>query len=252
MTREIEDRERGFFDGHYESGAWNPKGFELIVRRDLAALLRHARGRRMGRVLSIGCGTGSFECLLAPHADSVLAIDLSAPAIEIARRRAEAAGLRNVEFRCQPLSELRMEGEFDGIVCLAFLHHVPEGELPALLRSVHDQLRPGGFFFTQDPNRGGILRTVGRVVLGARYDTYHSPDERELEPDDIARQLRAAGFERAEIGWIDVALIPGHYVFPRSGGWLMHAIAALDRVFCATPLRSLASGFTSFATRTAR
>jgi cyclopropane fatty-acyl-phospholipid synthase-like methyltransferase len=249
MTRDVEGRERAFFDRHYEAGAWNPTGFELRVRRDLAALLRLAKGRAIGRVLSIGCGAGSFECLLAPHAESVMGIDLSAEAVERARERAAALGVRNVEFRCQALSELQLDQGFDSIVCLAFLHHVPEKELPSLLRSFHDQLRPGGFFFAQDPNRNGILRSLGRIVLGSRYDRYHSPDERELDPDEVARQLRSAGFDSVEIGWIDLALIPGHYLFPRVGGWLMHVFAALDRVFCATPFARHASGFTVLAAR---
>ncbi len=247
---QVEDREREFFDRHYEEGAWNEVGFELRLARELAALRRFAGGRRLGRVLSIGCGEGPFECLLAPYAESVLGIDLSAEAIAHAQQRAAALGLTNVEFRCQPLSELRQGERFDGIVCLAFLHHVSDSELPALFGSLHAQLRPGGFFFARDPSQRGILRAVGRVVLGSRYDRYHSPDERELDPDEVAQQLLDAGFEAVEIGWIDLALIPGHYLFPRAGAWLMHAFAALDRVFCATPLARFASGFTAFARRT--
>jgi cyclopropane fatty-acyl-phospholipid synthase-like methyltransferase len=200
-------------------------------------------------VLSIGCGDGSVECGLAPHADSVLGIDLSAEAIERARRRAEGQGFRNLEFRCQPLSELATGERFDGIVCLAFLHHVPEAELPGLLARLHAQLHPGGFFFARDPSRRALLRALGRFVLGARYDRYHSPDERELDSEQVAAQLRAAGFASVEIGWIDVALIPGHYLFPRAGAWPMYLFAALDRAFCATPFARWASGFTVFATR---
>jgi SAM-dependent methyltransferase len=247
MSRDVEGREQIFFDRHYEAGAWHPAGFELRVRRDLAALRRHAGGRRLGRVLSIGCGSGAFECRLAAHAESVVGIDLSAEAVDHARERAAALGLRNVEFRCQPLSDLDAEGEFDGIVCIAFLHHVPAAELPALLSRLRGQLRPGGFVFAQDPSRRGILRALGRVVMGARYDRYHSPDERELDPPEIARQLLDAGFDAVEIGWIDFGLIAGHYLFPGAGAWLMHALAAVDRALCATPLARFASGFTAFA-----
>ena len=132
-------------------------------------------------------------------------------------------------------------------MCIAFLHHVPAAELPALLRRLRGQLRPGGFVFAQDPSRRGILRALGRVVMGARYDRYHSPDERELDPPEIARQLRDAGFDAVEIGWIDLTLIAGHYLFPGAGAWLMQMFAAADRVFCATPLARFASGFTAFA-----
>ena len=251
MTSGVEKRERQFFDRHYGAGAWNPAGDALRLRRELRALLHLAQGRRLGRLLSIGCGEGPFEHLLAPHSESVLAIDLSAEAIEHARARAAALGLANLEFRCQPLSELRTDERFDGIVCLAFLHHVPEAELPALLASLHAQLRPGGFFFARDPSRRGVLRALGRLVLGKRYDRYHSPDERELDADELADQLRAAGFASVEIGWIDLTLIPGHYLFPRAGAWLMHLFVWVDRIFCASPFRRFASGFTVFARRAA-
>ncbi len=245
----VEERERAFFDRHYEQGAWNPTGVRLRLQRELAALRRMSGGRRLGCVLSIGCGEGLFECMLAPHADSVLGIDLSAEAIESARRNEARRGLHNLEFRCQPLSELRVEERFDAIVCLAFLHHVPEAELPGMLASLHARLRPGGFLFARDPSRRGILRALGRLVLGARYDRYHSPDERELDADELAGQLRANGFASVEIGWIDLMLIPGHYLFPRVGAWLMYLFAGIDRVFCALPFARRASGFTVLATR---
>jgi 2-polyprenyl-3-methyl-5-hydroxy-6-metoxy-1,4-benzoquinol methylase len=219
------------------------------VRRELAALRRLTGNRRLGRLISVGCGDGPFECLLAPHAESVLGIDLSSTAIERARARAAAQGLTNVEFRCQAASALDSGERFDGIACVAFLHHVAEPELPALLANLFARLRPGGFLFAQEPSRRGLLRTLGHGLLGTRYHRYHSADERELDPDELTAQLHAAGFGAVEIGWIDLTLIPGQYVFPRAPAALMHAFAALDRVFCATPLARWASSFTVFATR---
>jgi 2-polyprenyl-3-methyl-5-hydroxy-6-metoxy-1,4-benzoquinol methylase len=205
------------------------------------------RGRRIGRVLSIGCGDAPFECLLARHADSVLGLDLSPDGIEKAKERAAALGLVNLEFRCQTVSELRLDESFDGIVCIGLLHHVPKEVLPAMLASLCALLRPGGFFFAREPNKRGFLRPLGRVVLGERYDRYHSPDERELDPEVVAEELRKAGLAAVETGWIDLSLIPGHYLFPRGPRWLMHAFAFVDRVFCASPLARWASGFTIFA-----
>jgi SAM-dependent methyltransferase len=248
MSSGTEDRERDYFERHYEEAAWHPLGAELRLDRDAAALLRLAGGR-LGRVLSVGCGEGSFECRIAPHAESVLGIDLSRRAIERVRQRAAASGLRNVEFRCMPLSELPSGDRFDTIVCLASLHHVPAPELPEVLARLQQQLVPGGFVFARDPSRRGILRALGRLVLGGSYGRYHSPDERELDPYELAAQLRAAGFAAVEIGWIDFFLIPGHYMLPRAPGWMMRLFTAVDRVLCATPLARWASGFTAFARR---
>jgi SAM-dependent methyltransferase len=219
------------------------------MERELRSLRHRARGRRIGRVLSIGCGTGLFEALLAPFAESIVGIDVSEEAVVRARARATDRGLRNVEFRCVALSELRWDESFDAIVCLAFLHHVPEAELPDLFARVHAHLRPGGFFYAQDPNRRGWLRGLGRLLLGARYDRHHSADERELEPREIEAGLRRAGFGAVELGWIDVTLIPAQYLLPRGPAWIMRACAVFDRLFCATPLAPRASGFTVYAVR---
>ena len=246
----MEERERACFDRHYrESVARNPAGFALRVRRELAALRRLTGRRRLGRVLSVGCGDGPFECLLARQAESVVGVDLSSAAIERARERAAAEGVTNVEFRCQSASDLPESERFDGVASVAFLHHVPEAELTALLASLHARLRPGGFLFTQEPSRHAALRALGHLVLGSRYGAYHSPDERELDAGALVAQLRSAGFGSIATGWIDVTLIPGQYVFPRAPAALMHAFAALDRLFCATPLAPWASSFTLFATR---
>jgi SAM-dependent methyltransferase len=249
MSQGVESREREFFERYYGAEACNPTGLRLRMQRELRSLRRRARDRRIGRVLSIGCGDGLFESLLAPFAESVVGIDLSDEAVARARARASALGLRNAEFRCVPLSELRWDEGFDAVVCLAFLHHVPEAELPDLLARVYAHLRPGGFFYAQDPSCGGALRALGRVLLGARYDRYHSPDERELDPEVVAGQLRGAGFASVEIGWIDFSLIAAQYLLPRAPGWLMHPCAWLDAALCATPLARWASGFTLFATR---
>jgi 2-polyprenyl-3-methyl-5-hydroxy-6-metoxy-1,4-benzoquinol methylase len=247
LSDSVEERERAFFDRHYQEVARNPAGFALRVRRELAALRRLTGNRRLGRLISVGCGDGLFECLLAPHAESVLGIDLSSTAIEWARRRAAAEGLANVEFRCVAASALDPSESFDGVACVAFLHHVAERELPALLAQLRIRLRPGGFLFAQEPSVRGLLRTLGHALLGGSYDRYHSADERELDADELTAQLRAAGFASVETGWIDVTLIPGQYVFPRAPAGLMQAFATFDRVFCATPLARRASSFTVFA-----
>ena len=248
----VEDRERVFFDAYYEGGNCNPAGLRHRYRRELGSLVRAAAGRDLGRVLSIGCGDGGFELMLAAHADRVVGIDLSREAVERARSRAEGSGISNVEFHCRPISQLDAGEPFDTIVCLAFLHHLPADELPGVLGSLRERLRPGGFFYSQDPNACGILRAIGRVLLGSRYDRYHSPDERELDPAELETVLRRAGFDTVRIGHIDLTLIPAQYLMPKAPGWLMTACARVDKIWCASPLARWSSGFTAVAEKAPR
>ncbi len=102
-------KEADFFDTLYGEHNHHPVGWRLRLQRDLASLLRHAGTPRLGRVLSLGCGDGQFEILLAPHADEVIGIDLSPQAIERATQTALQAGLHHVHFHCMPFEEFPWE-----------------------------------------------------------------------------------------------------------------------------------------------
>jgi SAM-dependent methyltransferase len=241
--------ERAFFARYYAEQRYHPVGWRLRMERDLRVLREAAAARGLGSVLSIGCGDGAFELLLAAHADAVLAVDLSPEAIAVAKRAQAAHEMRNVEFRCMSFRDLPWQERFDTIVCLAFLHHVSEPELPGFLRACHDHLEPGGLFFSQDPNVNGVLRAIGRVVLGAGYDRFHSPDERELDPAELAGQLADAGLRDVGLRHVDLTLIPACYVIRRGPGLPLRLLAWLDRAFCATPLARWSSGFAAWGRR---
>ena len=100
-------------------------------------------------VLDIGCGTGQTtrEAARQAGAGSALGVDLSAPAVEEARRLARDGGLRNVTFECAD----------------AQLHHFPEQSFDLVIS------RFGTMFFG-DPgaafaNIGRALRPGGRLVI---------------------------------------------------------------------------------------
>lgn len=241
--------ERAFFARYYAGANYHPLGWKLRMQRDLRVLCAAAGERGLGRTLSIGCGDGAFELLLAPHARSVVGVDLSSEAIAVAERARALAGATNVAFRCVSFRDLPWDEKFDTIVCLAFLHHVPERELPDFLRACHGHIEPGGIFFSQDPNVRGVLRAVGRVALGQRYHAYHTPDERELDADELTRELRAAGFVQIAIRHVDLTLIPACYALRRWPGPALRLAALADRIWCATPLARWSSGFAAVARR---
>ncbi|MBM4383536.1 MAG: class I SAM-dependent methyltransferase [Deltaproteobacteria bacterium] len=245
----VEDDERAFFARYYAEQQYNALGWRLRMRRDLRVLLAAAGEKGPGRVLSIGCGDGAFELLLAQHAEHVVALDLSPEAIAVAQRAQARDGVRNVEFRCMSFRDLAWSERFDTIVCLAFLHHVAEAELPGFLRDCVAHLEPGGLFFSQDPNVNGALRAVGRVLLGRKYHAFHTPDERELDPDATRRQLQGAGLEGVALRHVDLTLIPASYVLKRGPDFALRVLSWIDRAWCATPLAPWASGFAAWGRR---
>ncbi len=74
---------------------------EQITAATTVALLDHLELAAGERVLDIGCGGGGLT-LAAAHTvgpnGTVVGLDLSTPLVEVARRRAEAAGLTRVSF----------------------------------------------------------------------------------------------------------------------------------------------------------
>jgi 2-polyprenyl-3-methyl-5-hydroxy-6-metoxy-1,4-benzoquinol methylase len=98
------------------------------------------------RLLDAGCGTGDSAIYMASQASgaTVVALDQSAPSLEIARRRAAVRGLSNIEFVTAPLLDLPRLGlgPFDYIVCSGVLHHLED---PAAgVRALTDALAPDG------------------------------------------------------------------------------------------------------------
>ena len=73
--------------------------------REVAAFGGAARFRGK-RVLDIGTGNGRLAFDVARHASHVTGVDPSAGAIEVAKRRADALGLHNVDLRVGSAQQL--------------------------------------------------------------------------------------------------------------------------------------------------
>lgn len=69
------------------------------------------------RVLDLGCGDGRLALGAARYAKSVVGLDIEADLIASARRRARAAGLRNVRFEVGAGQSLPFaDGSFDVVI----------------------------------------------------------------------------------------------------------------------------------------
>lgn len=246
----IDANEIEWFANYYLEHRYNKLGFQMRFQRDLEVLLRFSGQKRFRKVLSVGCGEGTFELLLARYCEQIIGLDLSPQAVEAAQRNARHQGIDNVSFECAHHRDLDfVAGSFDLVTCLAFLHHLPEADLPEFLADMHTLLEPGGAMYSQDPNVNGILRKIGRVVMGDHYHAYHSPDERELDPPSIQQLYLRCGFQTAKMGYWDFCLIPMSFVLAGRPSWPLYLCRVLDWVLCRSPISGWGSGFTVLARR---
>jgi len=99
-----------------------------------------------GRALDLGCGEGDNAIFLAQHGFEVTGLDFARSAIDKARRKAAAAGVR-VDFVVDDLTRLRnVRGRFDLLVDYGTLDDLAPGDRARYMDQVVPLARPGGRF----------------------------------------------------------------------------------------------------------
>ncbi len=89
-----------------------------------------------GRAIDLGCGTGSNAVFLAQHGFEVTGVDFAGAAIDKARAKAEAAGVR-VDFIVDDLTDLRqVSGTFDLLVDYGVLDDLRDRDRELYVRNV--------------------------------------------------------------------------------------------------------------------
>ena len=124
------------------------------------------------RILDAGCGTGvstDYLCHLNPGAE-ILAVDISAGALDVARERLRRSGgaeqVRSLRQEQRSLLDLDDEGRFDYINSVGVLHHLRDPL--AGLKALGQRLAPHGLmhlFLYADAGRWEIHRTQQALEL---------------------------------------------------------------------------------------
>ena len=238
LQREIEYHEKlysGFAQSHFAKPA-----VRAFREHSISRILKLTGAGKASRVLSLGCGIGDTELLLAPHVGELTGLDLSPAAIRQAR--ADAADVANLHYiEGTPESANLAPESFDVVIAIFFLHHLPD-TVPELARQIAGILQPGGVFYSLDPSRYRLSGAVGEWFFPKMMARYQSPNERRLAPAATAEEFSKAGFE-ARFEYYDFLSTPLAGLFP---GWRSgyRAARGLDEALIRTPgLKKVSSNF---------
>ena len=170
-----------------------------------------------GRVLDLGAGTGDQTLLAAQRVGpggTVLATDVSASMLDLAREAAHAADLLNVRTQVMDAMHLKLEADsFDAVIARFSLQFVPDVQR-ALAEAVR-ALKPGGRFaavvystIERNPFRAAPQAIATR--LAGRTFPEPGPGQWALnDPTLLTDAFRQAGFQA-----VDVRAAPFVYRFP--------------------------------------
>jgi ubiquinone/menaquinone biosynthesis C-methylase UbiE len=140
-----------------------------------------------GRVLDAACGTGKYFAMVLDAGRRIVGIDQSAGMLAQA-----SAKFPTVEVRKVALLESGFDSEFDAAMCVDAMENVPPERWPAVLRTLHGAVRPGGHVYLTveltdedaieaafvDATRRGLPAVMGEDLRrGGGYHYYPGLDQ---------------------------------------------------------------------------
>ncbi len=141
MTRKIATIPPAYFEEKYRADI-DPWRFRTsdYEREKYQATLGSLTRDKYSAGLEVGCSIGELTKLLNPRCASLLAIDVSATAIEAAK----SVNDRNVTFRVANLPEEFPQGFFDLIVLSEVLYYFDKSDLRRVAQSCMDAISRDG------------------------------------------------------------------------------------------------------------
>ncbi len=147
-----------------------------------------------GRVVELGCGTGTTALRLAGDVATYLATDISPNMIAIAGDRHSAAPIAGLAFQTATVETLMSDARpVDAVLAFNYLHLVRD--VPATLHGIHALLASDGLFISKTPCVGEMAALIRRVLLPAMRVVGKAPHVTIFGASELGRLIDDAGFE---------------------------------------------------------
>ena len=220
------------------------RGQQPGFRFQLGITLRMLQANQ-GKVLDVGCGSGSVTAALHTRGFSVVGIDFSPAMINQACHLIPPDGA--VQF-CQADAEYLPfpDGSFDYVTCVGVLEFLHDFRPP--LAEISRVLRPGGLAVLSVPNRispyylayrsaTSVNRAIKRFSA-VRRSAGHNVKMRyafqshwnSCIPWRFRKLLRGEGLEQQEASYCNFCLFPLDRIWPAANDWLVTVLEPFRRV----------------------
>jgi ubiquinone/menaquinone biosynthesis C-methylase UbiE len=156
------------------------------------------------RVLEAGCGVGAQTVTLATNSPGarITSVDISAPSLIEAKRKAAAAGVANVSFVQADIFHLPYKPEsFDHIFVCFVLEHLPQPV--EALRILKNHLKPGGTITVIEGDHGSAYfhpdSEAARRAIQCQVELQRRAGGNAMIGRELYPLLRQAGFEAVRV-----------------------------------------------------
>jgi 2-polyprenyl-3-methyl-5-hydroxy-6-metoxy-1,4-benzoquinol methylase len=145
-------------------------------------------------ILDAGCGAGRFDGILVGAGHNVLGIDQSGGMLVRAREHFPQEQYPRLHYEKIGLQEMDFHAQFEGVVCLDALEHVPPEDWPGIVQRFSEALKPGGMLYVtvEEPEWDEVRAAYERaralglpVVFGEVADKVDSISQHIAEKDPL-------------------------------------------------------------------
>lgn len=195
-TRFDPAREREFFDSFEQRHGEYDVLAETTYRRMLSVFERKMHLSRNRTCVDLGCGTGAFTRRLTAFGLRTTGIDISERSIE------RATDLGGGTFLVGDICDCALDdGQFDYAVMSGVLHHFPSAaERNRALREAWRLLKPGGRFYSYDPNGHSPSMWLYRNPASPLYSAEgKTENEILLTRNQLTFELQEAAFTDVQV-----------------------------------------------------
>jgi cyclopropane-fatty-acyl-phospholipid synthase len=199
------DRRMIYSCGYFETG---DEDIDRAQEAKLDHICRKLRLQPGERLLDIGCGWGGLAIHAAQrYGAQVLGVTLSERQVDEARRRVEAAGLRDrVTIEQRDYRDIAGDALFDKIVSVGMYEHVGLANLPLYFRTIGRLLKIGGLALNHGITTGDVNSGAMGPSGGGFIDRYVFPGG---ELPHVARMVRETAGAGLDV--IDLESLRPHY-----------------------------------------